>query len=109
MNDDFVKRLLTTLKCGVCGQRYEASQIQVLGHRDDLWFLSVLCPGCRSQGLVAAVIKEGRAPVVTDLTPEGMERFTQQGAPGVDDLLDLHRFLEEFDGDFHKLFAGKKE
>jgi len=109
MDDDLVKRLLTTLKCGLCGQRYDASHIQVLGHRGDLWFLSVLCPGCRSQGLVAAVIREGGTPLITDLTPEEMERFALQSAPGADDILDLHRFLQDFDGDFHRLFVGKKE
>ncbi|HJW87851.1 MAG TPA: hypothetical protein VJ565_00045 [Dehalococcoidia bacterium] len=110
MDDSLVKRLMATLKCGVCSQRYESDNVRVLGHRDELWFLSVFCPGCHSQGLVAAVIKEGKAPeVITDLTPEELEQFSREVSVGSNDLLDLHNFLRDFDGDFQRLFISKKE
>ena len=109
MEGKFIRQLLSTMKCGICGQRYEASNIQVLGHRDDLWFLGVYCSTCRSQGLVAAVIKEGRLPeLVTDLTEEEFSKFSRIDSVGVDDMLDLHNFLKDFDGDFSQLFGSKR-
>lgn len=108
MDEPFVKRLLSTLKCSICSRRYELTNINILGHRDDLWFLSVSCPSCHSQGLVAAVIKEGKVPeIVTDLTKEEHAKFSQIDAVGSDDVLDMHNFLKKFEGDFSRLFSGE--
>lgn len=82
--------------------------MKILGHRDDLWFLSVFCPACRSQGLVAAVIKEGRLPqVITDFSEKEQAKFREVEAVGGDDLLDIYNFLKDFDGDFARLFSEK--
>ncbi len=106
MDEQFIKRLITTIKCGVCGHHYEGSNVRILGHRDDLWFLSVFCPACRSQGLMAAVINEGRLPeLVTDLTEEEYARFCPLVVVVADDVLDVHNFLRDFDGDFSRLFS----
>lgn len=106
MDEPQVKKLLSSLKCGVCGQRYRIQNLQVLGHRDELWFLNVSCTACGSQGMMAAVVKESRAyPVITDLSPEELERFGTTPAITGDDILDMHHFLKDFDGDFSRLFA----
>jgi hypothetical protein len=106
MDGEFIKRLITTIKCGVCGQPYEGENVRILGHRDALWFLSVFCPACRSQGLVAAVIKEGQMPrLITDLTETERAKFRELEPVDADDLLDIHSFLEAFDGDFAHLFS----
>jgi len=106
MDEKLIKKLMATMKCGVCGQRYEGNNIRILGHRDDLWFLSVYCSACRSQGLVAAVIKEGESfEVVTDLTAEEYAKFSEVDVVDADDVLDIHHFLEEFDGDFLHIFS----
>jgi len=108
MDDKFIKKLLANMKCGVCGQRYEPANINVLGHREDLWFLSVFCPSCKSQGLVAAVIQEGKLPeVITDLTEE--EKSQLREMVDGDDLVDMHIFLKDFGGDFSALFGEKGE
>ena len=108
MDDKFIKKLLSNMKCGVCGRRYEPGNISVLGHRQDLWFISVFCSSCESQGLVAAVVKEGKLPeVITDLTEEEQSQFST--AVSSDDLIDMHAFLKEFDGDFSTLFPEKAE
>ena len=106
MDEGLIKRLITTIKCGICGRLYEGGNVRILGHRDDLWFLSVFCPACRSQGLVAAVIKEGQLPqLITDLTEADQAKFRELGSVDADDLLDIHTFLREFDGDFAQLFS----
>jgi len=104
MDERFIRKLLSNMKCGVCGQHYEPTNISVLGHREGLWFLSVYCPSCKSQGLVAAVIKEGKVPeVVTELTEAEKSKFS---IPiGSDDIIDMHTFLKDFSGDFSSLFS----
>jgi hypothetical protein len=46
------------------------------------------------------VVKEGKiAEIATDLTDTEYERLSQSITVGVDDVLDMHNFLKEFDGD----------
>lgn len=108
MNEEHIKKLLASMKCGICGQPYAEQNIHVLGHRDELWFLGILCPACRSQSLVAAVIKEGELPeVCAELSDDELTRFSQGEVVGGDDVLDMHDFLKEFDGDFSALFSWR--
>lgn len=106
MDEKFLKKLLATMKCGMCGNQYQAGNVNILGHKEDLWFLSVFCPSCKSQGLVAAVVKEGKVTdVVTELTPEEQKRLSTAAPLTSDDLMDIHSFLRDFNGDFASLFG----
>ena len=108
MEEKLIKRFMTSIKCSVCGQRYEVNNVKVLGHQEDLWFLSVLCSACQTQALVAAVVKEGRAPkVTTDLTETELDKFKEMDKLTADEALDMHSFLKGFDGDFSQLFSQK--
>lgn len=105
MDDNLVKELMTTVNCTVCGQRYQIGDINILYHQRELWFLSVFCQSCHTKGLVAALIRAGeKAQLVTDLTEEEMARFKEGLPVSADDVLDVHSFLEGFDGDFASLF-----
>ncbi|MBI2909844.1 MAG: hypothetical protein HYX92_19565 [Chloroflexi bacterium] len=105
MHEKFLKRLMATMKCSVCGQRYEASNVNVLGHQEELWFLSVFCSSCHSHGLVAAVVKDARTPEgVSDLTETELYKYNSSKDISVDDVLDMHNFLKDFPGDFVSLF-----
>ena len=100
MREAFLKRLFTMIKCESCGHNYEVSGIEILGHEDNLWLFSASCGFCQTQSLIAIVVKEGKiAEVITDLTEAEYERFSQNMTVGVDDVLDMHNFLKEFDGD----------
>ena len=106
MEEGLIKRLMASIKCSVCGQRYEVDNIDVLGHQEDLWFLSVLCPACHARCLVAAVIREDKVPeVTTDLTQAELDRFRNVSKVTTDDVLDMHNFLKDFDGDLSQLFS----
>jgi len=108
MKEGFLRRVVSTMKCSVCGEQYQADNVSVVGHHEELWFLRVFCAGCRSQGLVAAVIKEGE---YQEDTPELEEAFAfvDCGPVGADDVLEMHEFLRSFDGDFKGLFASTPE
>ena len=108
MEEGLIKRLMASIKCGVCGQGYEVGNINVLGHDEDLWFLSALCPACHARCLVAAVIREDRVPeVITDLTKAELDKFRNVSRVTIDEVLDMHNFLKGFDGDFSRLFSQK--
>ena len=101
-----LKRLVAILKCGLCGRKYDSTNVNILGHQDDLWFLSVFCSSCRTQGLIAAVIREGVvAEVVSELTEEEVAKFAQAEVVAPDDVLDIHNLLKDFKGGISELLS----
>lgn len=106
VEENLIKRLMTSIKCGVCGRRYGENGINILGHQQDLWFLSASCNACQTRCLVAVVVKKDGLPeVVTDLTEAEFSRFGDIVGPTGDNILDMHNFLKDFDGDFSHLFS----
>jgi hypothetical protein len=105
MQEDAVKKLISSLKCSSCGKNYQEAGIDVIEHREEVWFLKVLCPSCHAGSLVAAIIKDADRPVVTDLTAAEIEKFRQSGAIGENDLLEMHAFLRDFRGDLTGLLG----
>ncbi len=105
-NEGVIKKLMSSIKCVVCGQHYEEDDVNILGHQENLWFLGVFCSACHSKCLVAAVIKEDKAlGVIADLTEAEREGFRNVDVVRADEMLDMHNFLKDFDGDFPQLFS----
>jgi len=105
LEENLIRKLMASMKCNVCGQHYEADNIEVIGHEENLWFLRILCVACHTQYLAAAVIKEDSTPeVITDLTEAELDKFSNMGRLTADELLDMHNFLKDFDGDFSRFF-----
>jgi hypothetical protein len=106
MEEHLVKELLSSVECAVCGQNYETPNIRILYRQQDLWLISVFCDRCRTKGLVAALIRQSQvAEVITDFTEEEMAKLKDTSPVTADDVLDVHNFLEGFNGDFASLFS----
>jgi hypothetical protein len=103
-------------RCSVCHRDFEPDDVHVLSRKSDMWMLMVSCSECHSRNFVAAVIGDGDAEEAQlALRRLGEEHVRSQFAiepevdePGepvtIDDLLDMHQFLQSFDGDFKALF-----
>lgn len=105
-------------RCGVCHRDFEPDDIHVISRKPDLWMMVVECDECHARNFVAAVLNDGDpgeaqlalrrlsegsldpalAPPRTDAPPP-RERVT------ANDVLDMHEFLNAFDGDFARLFG----
>ena len=108
MRENLIKKLMTASKCTVCGEHYRVDDVSVLGHEDNLWFLTVSCSVCQAQYLVAAIIQEESTPeAVTDLIEAEQGNFDWVEAVTADDVLNMHDFLTDFDGDFRRLFGQR--
>jgi hypothetical protein len=104
MKEDVIRKLIASLKCGSCGESYREAGIDVIEHKEEVWFLKVRCPACHVRSLVAAIIREDNTPApVTDLSAAEQQRFRDAAAIGEEDLLEMHSFLKDFDGDLTRL------
>ena len=107
-------------RCSVCHRPFDPDDVQVLSRRSDMWMLMVSCEECHARNFVAAVIGDGDAEEAQlalrrlgeehlkaklDFEPE-MDDIPDDPV-SVDDVLEMHGFLEEFDGDFNALFNGR--
>ena len=105
MKESLIKKLIASIKCASCGQHYDEDNIDIIEHNEELWCLRVFCSSCQAKYLVAAIIREEeKAAVITDLTEAELDKFQDLVEVGADDVLDMHKFLKDFDGDFPRLF-----
>jgi hypothetical protein len=109
--DEQIRELMATVACATCGENYAPTGVDVLGHRDDLWFLRVTCTSCRSCGLVAALVKvpdgldaEELAPATEPEPAAMLDRAPAPGPVTESDVDGMRTFLDDFDGDFRSLF-----
>ena len=108
-------------RCSVCHRGFEPDDVHVLSRKADMWMLMVACSECHARNFVAAVIGDGDAEEAQlalrrlgeehvqhrpDIEPEA-EPSDDSEPVSVDDWLEMHEFLEEFDGDFQALFRGR--
>ena len=105
-------------RCGVCHHVFVADDIHVLSRKPDMWMMVVECTECHARNFVAAVLNDGDASEAqlalrrlseaatraTTIRPEAPDAEPRKPVT-IDDLLDLHEFLRDFDGDFKRLFG----
>jgi hypothetical protein len=104
-------------RCSVCHRGFEPDDVHVLSRKSDMWMLMVSCGECQARNFVAAVIGDGDAEeaqlALRRLGEEHVRTRTgiepeDEGEPGdpvsVDDVIEIHQFLQGFDGDFKALF-----
>lgn len=102
---ELVKHLIASIPCAVCHNHYEPDDVHIVDRHGEIWIVAVECSHCGTQGLVFAMIKEGEEPeMVGELTPHERARLREMGRIDADDVLDVHEFLRDFDGDFVSLF-----
>lgn len=104
-NHPLIRYLMTRIGCTVCKTRYRPRDIHILAHQGERWLMAMECHECRTLGLVLAVLQKGEVqPVMTELTPEEKAEFREMPPLDADDVLDVHQFLRDFNGDFVRLF-----
>jgi hypothetical protein len=84
-------------RCAACGGSVPEANLTVLARRDDLAFVEVDCPACRSAGLAILIGDAGRRDRASDwdVPPIGLE-----------DVEAVRLFLAGYVGDVHGLFGG---
>lgn len=130
--DQIKQNLLKQLhRCVVCHREYAESDITSVQRRPGVWTLMIECDECHSRNYVAAVTQDGNAEdavlEIRKLTQEALSEVNRriishmlpkdqsqadESTPDfsepvtVEDVLEMHTFLEDFDGDFAALFRS---
>lgn len=115
-------------RCAVCHREFQADDIKVIARKPDVWTMLVECTDCHARNFVAAVMNDGDPQAarlaLRRLTEEAINRgavdfgetevafagteehIADPSSPAINagDVVDMHQFLDDFDGDFKRLF-----
>jgi len=105
VDEQLIKRLIQYVQCSECGEPYEHRNVRVLGRCGDAVFFSVECICCNRRDVIAALVRETKMPDrVTEFTEEEFARVIEAAPVDSEDVVAIHNFLKDFDGDFTTLF-----
>jgi hypothetical protein len=102
---------LAAFACAACGQPYGEGHIRLLARREELWFVDLSCPHCGSQAVAIVTVQlegetvEGAGGVPHEAAPAGPQGAPVPPALSIDDVIDAHVLLRDFEGDVHQLIA----
>lgn len=81
-----VNRVVTTVRCPLCGHAFESDDVSVISRHPEEWLLDVVCHTCDTRGWVLAEIEDPYNGPIDQVEVE-----------------EWRRFLRQFHGDFRKL------
>ncbi|CAN5671442.1 hypothetical protein BH09CHL1_BH09CHL1_00430 [soil metagenome] len=120
-------------RCSVCHREFGSDDLKVIRRERGFWVVAVTCNDCQNRNLVAAVLNDGDTAEARSalrelsrsagygisfddesVLPRPSNVESEVAAPigelvAAEDVLEMHEFLDEFDGDFRRLFRERKE
>ena len=111
-------------RCSVCHRNFSQDDVHILNRQPDMWTMMVECTDCHSRNFVAALMNDGDPGEARLALRELSDTVAQElhpAEPAIDpadtlppgapvtpgDVLDMHEFLDAFDGDFKQLFQQR--
>ena len=106
---DWLRTQLSAFSCSACGRSYRPNQIRVLAQREELFFVRLSCRGCgtNSVAIVTIHVDDSEARLDAGELEETLDEPREPAVSG-DDVLEMHAFLRDFDGDFQALFGNPR-
>jgi hypothetical protein len=104
-----LKQRVASHRCPHCRQSFQQEHVRVAARHEGLWVVSVRCAMCRKQQVFWIALSDlsEQPDVLRDPSPEELEVFESMPPVAADDVLDMYEFLQDFDGDFRRLFSNK--
>ncbi len=99
-----VLKLVTKLRCVNCRELYHPRDFSLVEQRPEAWVLGIQCRRCGDSAHIVVLMNLGHEPGGALKPDEG--RAADPVPPiTADDVLDLHLFLREFDGDLEAILT----
>ena len=101
-----ILQLINNLRCVECGRLYDAEDFALLRRRENVWLLSARCRYCDELCQVVILMPTSEeTEIESELSTDEAQALAELPPISSDDVLDLHLFMQDFDGDFEMLFA----
>jgi hypothetical protein len=111
-------------RCSVCHREFSTDDVHIINRQPDMWTMMVECTDCHSRNFVAALMNDGDPGearlALRRLSGAASEEVSGAVREEIDpadtlppgepvtagDVVDMHTFLDAFDGDFKRLFQA---
>jgi hypothetical protein len=101
---EFIRDRARFYNCPVCGRSLKGCEVQVLSHEEERFHLQVTCAQCQVTFIVVLAIAGGAVEEIEKSIPEPVGETIAAAEPiTVDEILDLHLYLKNFQGTFKEL------
>ena len=104
---EFIRDRARFYNCPVCGRSLKGCDVQVLSHEDERFHLQVTCAQCQVTFIVVLAIAGGAVEEIESATSQAIEPVEEPAAAAepisVDEILDLHLYLKNFQGTLKEL------
>jgi hypothetical protein len=111
---DWLRTQLATFTCPACSRRYRGSRMRLLAEREGLFFVDLDCSRCGSHTVAVVTVEVDESDVTIEVSDVvGEDEFVHLGEPlplgaapvTADDVLDMHEFLDRFQGSLGALLG----
>jgi hypothetical protein len=100
---EFIRDRARFYNCPVCGRSLKGCDVQVLSHEEERFHLQVTCAQCQVTFIVVLAIAGGAVEEIEKAIPEPDVEPVAAEPITVDEILDLHLYLKNFQGTFTEL------
>jgi hypothetical protein len=101
---EFIRDRARFYNCPVCGRSLKGCDVQVLSHEDERFHLQVTCAQCQVTFIVVLAIAGAAMDETEAAAPEATSEPVMEAEPiSVDEILDLHLYLKNFQGTLKEL------
>jgi hypothetical protein len=101
---EFIRDRARFYNCPVCGRSLKGCDVQVLSHEEERFHLQVTCAQCQVTFIVVLAIAGAAVEEIDKAIPEPVGEPIAAAEPiTVDEILDLHLYLKNFQGTFKEL------
>ena len=101
---EFIRDRARFYNCPVCGRSLKGCDVQVLSHEEERFQLQVTCVQCQVTFIVVLAIAGGAVEEIESVETEAFEEPVAVREPiSVDEILDLHLYLKNFQGTLSEL------
>ena len=101
MHDELIEKIARRLKCTTCDRRYRTRDFELLDQKENVAVMCVECRFCHKQSVILAVVQRRRVqPLYSELEPQEWSWYNQLPPVSVDDVIEIHRRMQAYEGDF---------
>ncbi len=101
---EFIRDRARFYNCPVCGRSLKGCDIQVLSHEEERFHIQVTCAQCQVTFIVVIAIAGGAVEEIETVETLSEEELAPAREPiSVDEILDLHLYLKNFQGTLTEL------
>jgi hypothetical protein len=114
-----IRYIRKTMLCNSCHKNYGNNDLEVLSTFDDQGLVYLRCPHCKTELVVHVTLSDKEAKIteksskneqiikaqrsLTERTHGSIRKNREHVT--LNDVIDMHQFLNKFDGDFKELFS----